>query len=309
MQAAIGGWLLFLCFVLTVVGPCFALLSPTTFKEILPPLSFAAVCAVAAAMVGWSVYAGLALWNRWSDAPRIASHYLFGSLVVTLATVVIGVLSGVLVLRLVFFQFPATIVSTFVWLVYLQRSKRVAATFGVHAADVSPTDRVTGRALAVLVAAVFLLLSSAIYQREDWVTHTSATGRYSVEGLRPLQLNDDEAGERTAAFGNGYRSFTVTDFALQDRTGNDGEVLEALRNHVLGNLSASLLHDNTPFLLGPHSALRFTATFVHDGLAGEAIATAVLANGRGYLLVATGNAGGRIRGDAERFLTSFRIAD
>jgi hypothetical protein len=294
---------------LIAVGPYFALQSPTTFKEILPPPSFGAVCAVVAAMVGWSVYAGLALWNRWSDAPRITSQYLLGSLVITIATFVIGVLSGVLVLRLVFFQFPAIVVSTFVWLVYLQRSKRVAATFGLHGANVSPIDRMTGRWSAAFVAAVFLLVSTAIYQREDWVTHTSAMGRYSVEGLRPLQLDDDEAGERTAAFGNGYRSFTVTDFALQDRNGNDGEVLEGLRNHVLGNLGASLLRDNTPFSLGPHSALRFTATFVQDGLAGEAIATAVVANGRGYLLVATGNAGGRIRGDAERFLTSFRIAD
>lgn len=305
----VGGWLLLVVFGLTILGPLTMFVYPTTFREVVDRPAFLVLCLIVAGLVGYSVFAGLALWNRWDSAPSIARGYYYASLLAMLLGTAVGVMSGVLDNTKAIAQLPGIFLGSLIWILYFQKSKRVAATYGSGLAQ-GPINRQRARFAAVLAAALFLLASSSLYESDEWTTYRSALGRYSVTGPGNARLSTDNSGPQTytAAFGNDFRAFSVTDFevsaSLQPET-----VLSNLKNNVTQILKATITSSESYEFSGSNPALRFRATYVEDGAAGEAFATAIIANGRAYLILAGGNASGRMERDADRFISSFALEE
>jgi hypothetical protein len=126
----IGGWLLLLCIILTIIQPIIqALVGTGLLVSDLPgvaPLGIANVV-----LAGGSLYAGLSLWRKMPNAVRVATVFLFANLVLT------GIESVALAritadgdaARTIATDIGRTAISTLIWARYLMTSKRVRNTF------------------------------------------------------------------------------------------------------------------------------------------------------------------------------------
>jgi hypothetical protein len=142
----VGGWLLLLCVILTVIAPAYSLLTTAgALGEAGPYLSMlpASVLAmltmdltVVILIVGLGIYAGIGLWRIRPGALRIAKAFLVAVLIVTLTEIlIIGLLDipdDFKQMALSEGAMAAIRTSVFfaVWFTYLTRSKRVRATYG-----------------------------------------------------------------------------------------------------------------------------------------------------------------------------------
>lgn len=142
----IGGWLLFLCLSLTFLGPLLSVrnivmgyqdLSPY-FSQI-PRLSlFTGIYSVlSVGMVGWAIFAGTSLWRVRPQAISITKLYFLGlvgfAVLVSLLPYMSG-LSGEVAKTFSIGSLkttPGTLLYVVIWYTYLNRSKRVKATFAL----------------------------------------------------------------------------------------------------------------------------------------------------------------------------------
>jgi hypothetical protein len=123
----IGGWLLFLCIVLTIVSPLRIL-----FETVQDLQAGRALEPVNLIQIGLSITAGLMLWTRQSAGPLVAKIY-FGILFVLFSGIIGMVAYNNPTLTPEQSQLLTSFVSQAVWcpiwIAYLQFSKRVRLTF------------------------------------------------------------------------------------------------------------------------------------------------------------------------------------
>jgi hypothetical protein len=140
----VRGWLLILCLNIAILDPLTMLL--TVFlvtnatkpyfgehPELLRLCLASGVCRVALAV--FSVYAGLALWRIAPGAVSVAKKYLLAVLIYSLVAASLPVIVGIpaesyqeFAGQTVFNSF-LTMAYAITWYIYLQRSKRVKATY------------------------------------------------------------------------------------------------------------------------------------------------------------------------------------
>ena len=146
VKKEVGGWLLVLCFLLTVVNPLltvamlYAVFSLVTdFPKLMGRAIL--VSAVAVPLMCYSIYAGLALWKIKPRATTIAKNYLlavfFCSLLNSAISLLILMFSSGQARRSAQESFSLSVISTVftligvsVWYSYLNRSTRVGETYG-----------------------------------------------------------------------------------------------------------------------------------------------------------------------------------
>jgi len=140
----VKGWLLILCLNITILDPLTMLLTVFLVTDATKPyfgdhpelfrLCLASgICRVALAV--FSVYAGLALWRIAPGAISVAKKYLLAVLLYSLVASSLPVIVGIP--RESYQEFAGqTVFNSFLtmgyavaWYVYLQRSKRVKATY------------------------------------------------------------------------------------------------------------------------------------------------------------------------------------
>lgn len=124
----VGGWLLLLCILLTIVQPFLifgVMFAQLTYAANLIQVGLIVIWNVSLSI--WSFYAGSALWQRREGAIRTAKIFLAGSLA---ANVVLVVLAMVLELGSGDARFVGGgLLSALVWLAYLEKSERVRRTY------------------------------------------------------------------------------------------------------------------------------------------------------------------------------------
>src|SRR3954453_17491137 len=139
---AIGGWLLVLCLVLTVVYPA------TSFYEILwrtIPKLIDAHTATRMLLLGvysglfiavavFSFWAGMGLWLVKPDAVRFAKHYLLGYLIANIAYFLFWIIlmrptQALSLAEMGWYHVVGPAPSTALWYFYLEISKRVRETY------------------------------------------------------------------------------------------------------------------------------------------------------------------------------------
>jgi hypothetical protein len=143
-QKQVGGWLLVLCLLLTIVNPVLSIAFlylmfsiVADFPKMVAPAVL--VIIVTAPLTCYSVYAGVALWKIKPGATATARNYLMTVLFCSIAGTAISFL------RLIFsssnlrgveatFTFSLigtilTIISVSIWHSYLNRSRRVGETY------------------------------------------------------------------------------------------------------------------------------------------------------------------------------------
>lgn len=146
----VGGWLLFFCVVLTIIGPLFWLINTSLEWENFSPRlrqlfpSFIDLCYVETFVLGlillYGIVTGFRIWSGNVNGKVIARQYLkirfFGFLVTVTALILIGVMLG-LPSQLIGFVaegIPKIVVSEggffFIWWFYFKKSKRVKNTYG-----------------------------------------------------------------------------------------------------------------------------------------------------------------------------------
>ena len=142
----VGGWLLFLCIILTIIAPVFTVFGLVSTFAMLDEMNvirnykeFATISSISGSLiVVFGLIAGLFLWNRWSNAVAIAKTYLIFAMANTL---VVNILHMVVVKyphRPEFaFVYVGIVIGIIVglgiqiaWFAYLCKSKRVAVTYG-----------------------------------------------------------------------------------------------------------------------------------------------------------------------------------
>lgn len=303
----VRGWLA-LIVVGLLLAPFFVLVYPNTFGQALRFPSFLALSIVVAISAAASVYTGAALANRWQNAPVIGQRYFLLSVPLSIAILAIAVIGGAADASRALGQVFGAVVGPLVWVRYFQKSKRVRNTYTAEA----PPGRVTPFQAAVLagsVGLIALMASLALYRSETWITHASPTGHYSVQGPAPLKVSTDNSADvpaYVAVFGNDYRGFSVTDFALAQGA-EASAVLDGLQEHVVKQTSGTLMKSVAGESLHGYSSRSFTVAFTVDGTQGEADGKAIVTNDHVYLLLGSGTSGGRIAEDFERFAKSFEI--
>jgi hypothetical protein len=138
----VAGWLLFLCLALTIIAPVVELYSlfqewsvanapPELQSIVITETCFGGVLNIL------GVAAGICLWTRSADAIYVARLYLIALLAGSaLQAVIIGAevdSAGIIGPRSGYVsQAIAPIISAAIWLVYLARSRRVRATYGLQ---------------------------------------------------------------------------------------------------------------------------------------------------------------------------------
>lgn len=139
----VRGWLLVLCLMLTVIGPALSVwlmaqayghAAPLAAQSLAVQLSVLASLLLQACAVAFGMVAGLRLWRVRPGAVGMAKHaLLFGLAVDVITTALEAVAATVPVDRLLFHVevgvVPGVLFFT-LCLAYLNRSRRVAATYG-----------------------------------------------------------------------------------------------------------------------------------------------------------------------------------
>ena len=140
----VRGWLLILCLNVAILDPLTMLL--TIFlvtsatkpyfgehPELLRLCLASGLCRLALAV--FSVYAGIALWKIVPGAVSVAKKYLLAVLLYSVVALILPVLVGIPresyqeFAGQTFFNSLLTMAYAFIWYIYLQRSRRVKATY------------------------------------------------------------------------------------------------------------------------------------------------------------------------------------
>jgi len=135
----VRGWLLILCIILTIVGPSVIVYSIMAGWRITSPL-FEKVPGLEGlivldavfniALAAWSLYAGIRLWMAKPEADKTAKGFLIGLPILRALIFAIVVFSDVRGLGIgAFMSLIQSMVFAAIWKSYLDRSKRVQATF------------------------------------------------------------------------------------------------------------------------------------------------------------------------------------
>jgi hypothetical protein len=144
VNSGIGGWLLLLVVSLTFLNPGVTIYNLYTgYREahtifyLFPGLrtTFIIDIILSAAMMSFSLYAGISLWRIKPKAVRVAKKYMTAAAAYALVGAVLPFLAGlpardnesIVVPGLV--QFFQTLIYVGVWASYLNKSKRVASTY------------------------------------------------------------------------------------------------------------------------------------------------------------------------------------
>ena len=143
-STGVRGWLLILCLNITILDPLTMLLTvffvtsatrpyfaehPELFRLCLA----SGVCRLALAV--FSVYAGIALWRLVPGAPSVAKKYLLSVALYSVVAICLPLLVGVSkesyqeMAGQTFFNSLVTVAYATCWYLYLQRSRRVKATY------------------------------------------------------------------------------------------------------------------------------------------------------------------------------------
>ena len=141
----VGGWLLFFCFSLTVFSPLLTIVTLiTSYSEISQRFdSFPGMSVIDGllnlGLMAVSIYAGVSLWRVKPDAVRTAKRFLWCSLAYSAA---LAAMAGILLFMAglssvatgdtiaeLFKAASRGAVSFAIWFAYLNKSKRVKATF------------------------------------------------------------------------------------------------------------------------------------------------------------------------------------
>ena len=142
----VRGWLLFFCFSLTVLDPSAVIFNLFTAADAAKPyfaedpglLRLVLANGVAGiALSVFSLYAGISLWKRLPGAPAVARKYLLTVLAYSVLAPFLPYLFGPTKLggsresfALISINSLFTILYVGAWYLYLDRSRRVRATYG-----------------------------------------------------------------------------------------------------------------------------------------------------------------------------------
>lgn len=142
--AGVGGWLLLLCILLTIIQPAFAIFTlSVSYNEVsqyyalFPGLksNYELTIMIAVIMGILSIRAGIYLWQKLPEAVEVAKNYLKLNLFVSIAVAFLPFTAGLpsemnsfLMSNTIYSIFGA-LVFFFLWHTYLNRSKRVKATY------------------------------------------------------------------------------------------------------------------------------------------------------------------------------------
>ena len=150
----IGGWLLLLCVGLTVFTPIRTLgslagsyIESAQYFEQFPGLLIVTVVdtILSLGLMAFSVYAGLGLWRIRAGAVETAKNYLWWFLAyhVVAAALPFGLPSEAhrAMMEQVVKNMVGAVVAFAIWYSYLNRSKRVKATYGLRDSEVSGEQR------------------------------------------------------------------------------------------------------------------------------------------------------------------------
>ena len=142
---AVRGWLLVLCVMLTVVGPIIAVwlmvheysnAAPLATKPFAIQVSVLASLLLSACAVAFGAYAGMRLWLIRPDAVTTAKRALLFGLAVDVVTTTIQATTALDPSDRFLFQVEVSLVPSLIFFTlcfaYLNRSKRVYATYGPH---------------------------------------------------------------------------------------------------------------------------------------------------------------------------------
>jgi len=237
-------------------------------------------------------------------------QFYLWSIPATLVLLTLGVVGQFFEVVAALQQVPGAILGPLIWYRYLTKSKRVRVTYvGTERPGLSPAH---AGLVAAVIGTLVLFANTAIYSSQDvWTTYSSEVAGYSVDapGLaRPSTSTENGITSYTVEFGNDFRGFAVSTYELLDPFGIDPQqLLLDTQNLVLKNLSGRLFSSD-PIPLGTNPGLHFTGRFVVDNATGELYGRAyIIDDTQVFILLATGSPGGRMRAEADRFLSSFRL--
>ncbi len=140
----VKGWLLLLCVSMAVLSPFTGLITLTTVTDALKPyfdndpalfklVLITGVCNIC--LIVYSMYAGVSLWRIAPNAVRSAKRYLLALFFYSLFSIFLPRLVGVsdATLKDVYNTSPVlnflVMFEAYLWYLYLQKSKRVKATY------------------------------------------------------------------------------------------------------------------------------------------------------------------------------------
>ena len=143
-EYGVGGWLLFLCVIMVIISPIRSAYSlVTAYVEVLslmkdfPGLIFVTIVDTifSVALVGFGIYAGLALWRIRPGAVRTAKAYFIFFLIYSIFASFLPFFAGLPEAsnEYLLAEMPKTILGGLIyfciWFAYLSVSKRVKATY------------------------------------------------------------------------------------------------------------------------------------------------------------------------------------
>ena len=148
--SGVGGWLLVLCIVLSIINPIFNLIA--SISNLIEGDIFSAIFRLC--LGGFSIYVGYCLWSIRPDAVHIAKIYLWiililGAIIPLSLSLLLSLGGGVR--SDVLERVVVSSITFAIWFTYLKLSKRVANTY-VTNADVTERKKVQA---SVIVSELF----------------------------------------------------------------------------------------------------------------------------------------------------------
>jgi uncharacterized protein DUF2569 len=310
--SGMGGWLVFV-----LLGP---LLTPiltvyvvSQYADIWNDLWFFTLAIAGGFLAGWSLYVALALLNRWPSAPKLARAQLMIS---WFSWTSLGILAAITTgvdysKALVPPGFVGSLFGTVVWVSYLEKSRRVQATYGPLPVGPVKSGRARAVAFAVGMLVCFIAIGIADFQRQSWVEFSADDGGYTVSAPGLAKKSTLTNGEIEEVFGNDVRGFFISRIALSAESAENGHAdaqayLDGVRDAVLANVKGSIITSQSVSLAGC-PGIEFAASFPSNGARGDLRARVYKTSSEGFLLLVTGPQGGRTASEAEKFFQSFRI--
>jgi hypothetical protein len=137
-EQKVRGWLLWFCIGLTIIAPISSVTDIEANFTLANRLSGARQTSffisgiIEILVIAFCIYAGASLWTKRTGAVATAKRALWACILYNIASTILVFNSGIainrdLIIRSVF----APVISSLVWLVYLDSSKRVKATYGL----------------------------------------------------------------------------------------------------------------------------------------------------------------------------------
>jgi hypothetical protein len=303
--SGVGGWLI-LVLLGAILTPLMTVYLVSVCGEFWTDPWFLALATTGGILSGWSLFAALALLNRWPDAPVLAQILLIGSWCFsTSVEVLVGATAGLDYSKTI----PSIIGSAFgtvLWVAYLRQSRRVRATYGPMppGAVKRGQARVIGLVAGILVTFLAVVLVDS--RRQTWAKFQSDDGRYALEAPGTGRGSTLKNGVTEVVFGNDVRGFAVTHIVLAPENSDAESYCETVRDTIIANLKASNAKTSLVSIKGI-KGIEFSATFPSSDRTGDLRGRVYRTSSEGFLLLVTGPEGGRTDSEANRFFRSFQI--